>query len=79
MKFPTSFERAAMSIPSRSISDELAATFRGEADTLLKLSQVEAHLEDSFYRALDELQRLQRIRKDREEKAIARKAKAKTA
>ena len=64
-----------MSIPSQSVSQELAGTFRREADTLLKLSQVEAHLEDAFYKALGELQRVQKQRKEREEKARAHKAK----
>ena len=74
MKFASSFEREAVIIPSQRVSKELAGTFRAEADTLLKLSQVEAHLEDSFYRALEELRQVQGLRKDREEKARARKA-----
>ena len=52
-----------MSIPTQSVSQELAGTFRREADTLLKLSQVETHLEDVFYRALDELRRAQTVRR----------------
>ena len=64
-----------MSIPSRSLSDELAAAFRGEADTLLKLSQIEASLDDAFHKAVQELQRVQKRRKDRQEKARAHKAK----
>ena len=68
-----------MSIPSRNISDELAATFRREADTLLKLSLAEANLDDAFHKAVQELRRVQKQRKDREEMLRARKAKAKTA
>ena len=64
-----------MSIRSQRVSDGLAWTFRSEADTLLKLSQVEANLEEAFYKALQELQRVQTQRKEREEKARAHKAK----
>ena len=61
-----------MSIRSQSVSQELAGTFRSEADTLVKLSQVEANLEDSFHRAVDELRRLQGLRKGREEARAAK-------
>ena len=66
-----------MTIRSQSVSEELAATFRSEADTLLTLSQIEANLDDAFHKAVQELQRLQAIRKEREAKA--RKARDKTA
>ena len=56
-------------------SSGLASTYREDANLLLKLTEMQATLEGSFYRALDELQRLQGIRKEREEKARAHKAK----
>ena len=75
MKFPSSFEREAVIIRSQRVSQELAGRFRSEADTLLKLSQLEGQLEDSLYRALSELRQVQALRKEREEKARTHKAK----
>ena len=60
-------------------TSEMTESFLRNAEDFVRASQLEGHLEDAFYRALGELQRAQEQRKDREEKARALKAKAKTA
>ncbi len=50
-------------------SGSLAESFRDNADILLKLADMQATLEGSYYRAHHELQRVQKLRRDREEKA----------
>ena len=74
-EFPTSVECEAVIIRSQRVSQELAGTFRREADTLLKLSQVEASLENAFYKALQELQRVQTQRRECEASARAARLK----
>jgi len=44
-------------------SESLAVSFRGNADRLVKLVDMQATLEGSFYRALGELQRAQTARR----------------
>ena len=53
-------------------SENLAETFRNNADLLLKLADMQATLEGSFYRALAELRRVQGLRKEREEARAAK-------
>ena len=49
--------------PGLRASEDLAGTFRDNADVLLKLADMQATLEGSFYRALGELQRAQTARR----------------
>ncbi len=50
-------------------SESLAESFRDNADILLKLADMQATLEASYYRAHHELRRVQKLRRDREEEA----------
>ena len=54
-------------------SESLAESFRDNADILLKLADMQATLEGSYYRAHHELRRVQKLRRDREEKARVEK------
>ena len=61
--------RQVRETPGLRASEDLAGTFRDNADLLVKLAEMQATLEGSFYRAHHELRRVQKLRTDREEKA----------